>query len=138
MNDQAIAEATSLKSPELTHIAAKRFLKFLTNVDIRKVGLELGLHYHHLKNMPEETLLDDMLSCWLREDDHVSANSGTPSWESLAKALEEGGFTGVAENVRKGIAMFLCTLMPITISCSFVFSYKCGQVSCKYYVPMNL
>lgn len=88
--------------PSPTHIGAKAFLKRLTNADIINVGLELGLRYHHLKNMKEDVLLDEILSCWLREDDNVRETSGTPSWESLAKALEGAGFNGVAREVRKG------------------------------------
>ena len=92
--------------PALKHVAVKRFLKDLTNADIIHLGMELGMRYHHLKNMREDTLLDDMIGSWLRKDDDVIQTSGTPSWESLAKALEETGYNGVATNIRiKGTIM---------------------------------
>lgn len=88
-------------STHLSHFMAKRVLKSLSTVEVVNVGEKLGLNYFRLETMKDETFLGDMLSCWLREDDNVHATSGSPSWESLAKALEETGFSSMAEDIRK-------------------------------------
>ena len=54
--------------------------------------------------MKEDCLVDDMLDSWLREDDDVTETSGHPSWESLAAALKEGGFTGVETSVKQSMS----------------------------------
>ena len=65
----------------------------------------LGLQYVHLKRMKEDCLLDDMLNSWLREDDCVTETSGSPSWQSLVKALEEAGCKGVAAKIKQGMSV---------------------------------
>lgn len=87
--------------PALTPIVVKRFLKQLAPSEIRSLGLELGLRLPHLKRMNDD--LDEMIHCWLREDDDVYETSGIPSWENLVKALEEAGFKGVAADIRRGM-----------------------------------
>ena len=42
----------------------------------------------------------NLVLAWLREEDEVSERSGKPSWESLAKALEEIGQNGIARTIR--------------------------------------
>ena len=54
--------------------------------------------------MREGYLLDDMVDSWLRKDDDIVETSGHPSWQSLVKALEEAGCTGVATTVRKSMS----------------------------------
>ena len=83
------------------HAKIKKFLRVLTNEELRNVGLELGLSYNHLEKMGHDCL-NELVHCWLNKDDDVMETSGAPSWKSLAKALEEAGFTGVASNIRKG------------------------------------
>ena len=46
--------------------------------------------------------LDDIISSWLRKDDDVTETSGHPSWQSLNKAMEEAGYSGIAAMIRKG------------------------------------
>ena len=94
---------TETTSVSLTHPAVRKFLKPLSNKELREVGLELGLHWPHLKKMSEDCLLDDMLDSWLRADDDVIKTSGHPSWQSLVKALEETGCTGVATSVKQSM-----------------------------------
>ena len=94
---------TTSPTPTPTHAVVKRFLKHLANTDIRNVGVNLGLSFTRLKNFREESVLDDTISSWLRKDDDVTETSGSPSWQSLVKALEDEGYTGVAANIRKGI-----------------------------------
>ena len=93
---------TTSPTPTPTHAVVKRFLKHLANTEMRNVGVNLGLSYTRLKNFREESVLDDTISSWLRKDDYVTDTSGSPSWQSLIKALEEAGHTGVAANIRKG------------------------------------
>ena len=99
-DDPATTKTTSVA---LTHPVVRKFLKCLSNKELREVGLELGLRWPRLKNMKEDCVLDDMLDSWLREDDDVKETSGHPSWQSLVKALEEAGFNGVAAEIRKGM-----------------------------------
>ena len=81
----------------------KQFLKHLTNAEIRNVGVHLGLSFRKLKSIREEDIPDETISRWLREDDDVTKTSGSPSWQSLVKALEEAGYNGVVANIRKGM-----------------------------------
>lgn len=91
-----------VKSPP-SYAEARKLLKCLTNTDIIVVGFELGLHFPHLKSMKEKILLDEMVSCWLQEDDNVRVKSGPPSWESLVGALKRAGLDEIAEDVEKDI-----------------------------------
>ena len=84
------------------HSEAREFLKCLSNDRLIIVGVYLGLRYVNLKNMKEDSLLDDMLVSWLREDDDVTETSGSPSWQNLVKALEKDGHNRVAANISKG------------------------------------
>ena len=93
----------ALRRP-LRHLTVKKYLKPLANDDILKVGLELGLEYTRLKNLKSSSdFLDEVVHSWLREDDNVSTTSGTPSWDSLAKALKEAGCDGVASKIKEGM-----------------------------------
>ena len=87
------------------HSEARKFLECLSNDRLKTIGMYLGLRYVHLKKMKEDCMLDDMLDSWLREDDDVTETSGSPSWQSLVKALEEAGCKGVAANITKGISV---------------------------------
>ena len=101
-DDAATAETTPVA---LTHLAVKKFLKHLSNVELRELGLELGLKNVRLRNMMiKDCMLDDMLESWLRGDDDVIETSGRPSWESLVKALKEAGHNGVAATIKKGMS----------------------------------
>ena len=48
--------------------------------------------------------MNEMISCWRREDDDVITTSGRPSWLSLVKALEEEGHNGVAARIKSGMS----------------------------------
>ena len=99
-DDPATVKTTSVAP---THRAVRKFLKDLSNTQLREVGLELGLKNVRLKKMEKDCMLDDMLDSWLREDDDVTETSGCPSWQGLVKALKEAGCTGVAAKIRKGM-----------------------------------
>ena len=65
------------------------------------MGLTLGLHYDHLKNMKDsETFRDDMIAAWLKKEDQVT-KQGVPTWETLVKALRHPKVNqiGVAEKI---------------------------------------
>ena len=81
----------------------KRYLKSLSNTGIINVGVNLGLDYNSLKNVRED-VMNEMISCWRREDDDVITTSGRPSWLSLVKALEEEGHNGVAAKIKNGMS----------------------------------
>ncbi len=84
------------------HQRVKYFLKGLDNQEIIDVGIKLGLHYSTLKKMSPESLLNDMVSAWLKRHEDVAKKSGEPSWESLCTALEDCGYTGTASDIKKG------------------------------------
>ena len=89
------------------HSAVKMFLTPLSKLELRELGLELGLRWRRLKNVKNDCMLDDILDSWLREDDDVTETSGHPSWLSLVKALEEVGNSHEAE---EKVSLFLCVL----------------------------
>lgn len=45
----------------------------------------------------------EVISAWIREEDGVREKGGKPSWEGLAKALEEIGQNGVGRTVRENV-----------------------------------
>ena len=109
----------------LTHSAVRNFLKLLHNTQLRELGLELGLRWPRLKKMKEDCILDDMLDSWLREDDDVAVVSGHPSWQSLVKALEESGYTGVAAAIRQGTLCQDNTIArPVCAECTQSYSIE--------------
>lgn len=93
-DDPAMTE-TTMAVP--IHSSVMKFLKPLSKLELRELGLELGLRWHRLKKMKKDCMLNDMSDSWLREDDDVMETSGHPSWLSLVKALEEVGTSQEAE-----------------------------------------
>ena len=74
------------------------YLLALQHIDIYNLGLTLGLHQPHLKEMKtSETFRDDVIAAWLQKEDQV-LKMGTPTWETLVKALRHPRVnqTGVA------------------------------------------
>ena len=77
------------------------YLLDLGKNDIHNLGLTLGLHYDHLKNMKDsEIFRDDMIAAWLKKKDQVT-KQGVPTWETLVKALRHPKVKqfGVAEKI---------------------------------------
>lgn len=95
--------------PTLTKSDHPRIISFLqgklTNQELIDVGVALGLDYIRLKNTNTESLFQDMVHAWLREDDNVLKESGSPTWMSLVKALEQKGFNGVAKTIRESVQL---------------------------------
>ena len=63
---------------------------------VKRIGEHLGLSAESMCS------LDDLICSWLREADNVHEESGTPSWETLAKALEQNDCEDIA---RQGIVL---------------------------------
>ena len=83
------------------HPLLTQYLRCLGNQEIKHVGTTLGLDFAHLNQMPQDqSLLDSVVTSWLRSDDHVR---GTPCWESLANALDSTGHSGIASDIRRGM-----------------------------------
>ena len=76
-------------------------LRRLTKEEIVKVGTILGLNYGRLSDLPAEKFPHEMIQWWLEKRDYVMKISGTPTLRSLIKALEENGFDGHANKVKK-------------------------------------
>ena len=88
---------------QLREHSIDEYLHDIPNDDLVRLGLELGLKYDKLKQLESVrsgNFCLDLISSWLREVDDVNERSGKPSWDSLAKALEEIGQNGIAKNVR--------------------------------------
>ena len=63
------------------------YLPGLQRIDIYNLGLTLGLHQPHLKEMEtSKTFRDDVIAAWLQKEDEV-VKMGIPTWENLVKAL---------------------------------------------------
>ena len=89
---------------QLNEHTVDKYLHHIPSKDLIKLGLELGLRYNKLKELEStETFCLNLISAWLREEDNVSERSGKPSWESLAKAMEEIGQNGIARSIRDNI-----------------------------------
>ena len=93
----------------------KRYLKHVDNTGIINIGVNLGLDYIRLKNVRED-VMNEMISRWLRKDDNVTKTTGRPSWQSLAKALEDEGYTGVADDIREGMSSIFNACMQVNSS----------------------
>ena len=65
---------------------------------IRRLGVALGLHYPKLSDMKST---EEMVEAWLNREYNVLSKSGTPTWSTLASALDAIGQTGIAEDVRE-------------------------------------
>ena len=79
------------------HSKVTRFLTDLTNEQLVDLGAELGLWYPHLQRM--KTLPGDMVAAWLQMEDNITQS---PSWNTLAAALEAIHQKGIASTIRKG------------------------------------
>ena len=83
------------------HSKVTQFLTDLTNEQLVDLGAALGLLHPHLQRM--KTLPGDMVAAWLRMEDNVTQS---PSWNTLAAALEAIHQKGIASTIRKG--MYCC------------------------------
>ena len=86
----------SLTTAELPSIT--KYLSTLSPAEIKRVGTELGLNIARLNQMNPESLLQDMVTAWLRGDDNVRETT----WHSLIRALESVGHNGISASIRKG------------------------------------
>ena len=74
------------------------YVKNIGDEDLRRLGLALGLLYPTLKRM--RNLPEDLISAWLNREENVLQESGEPTFESLAVAMEGIGQNGMAVDVR--------------------------------------
>ncbi len=77
-------------------------LEFLTNAELIKLGVKLGLHQLRLEAM-KESVLYGMVEAWLGREDEVDATSGKPSWHSLITTLEENKMSDIASYIKATI-----------------------------------
>ncbi len=69
-------------------------LKDLGKPQIVKVGVSLGLYYENLYDLNSDDIPHNMVHMWLIKQDNVIKESGTPTWRSLIKALQDNDFNG--------------------------------------------
>ena len=74
--------------------------------DIIKLGEHLGLSRPKLLRMKD--MPGDMVAAWLRQEDHVITKTGTPTWRTLADALDVINQRGVAEVIRTYVGIESC------------------------------
>lgn len=77
------------------------FLEDLTNDQLKTLGLALGLNDIRLEKINPDHLLNEVVHCWLKRADDVLDESGTPSWDSLVKALKKANMNRIAEDIWK-------------------------------------
>ena len=78
--------------------AVCKCLEGLQRDDIIGLGLSLGLYYNNLVRM--QMLPHDMVHAWLLRMDNVIGQSGTPTTETLLKALQSQQLSGTADIVK--------------------------------------
>ena len=76
-----------------------RYLSDLSNEQLIDLGGALGLYFPTLRRMKD--LPNDMVAAWLLRQEDVLETSGEPTYERLAKALEQIGQNGLAKDVRE-------------------------------------
>ena len=76
-----------------------RYLIDLSNEQLIDLGGALGLRYPTLRRMKD--LPNEMVAAWLLRQEDVLETSGEPTYERLAKALEQIGQNGLAKDVRE-------------------------------------
>lgn len=106
---QSITPAAKRTTLALANDDSPRITMFLrdhlTNGQLKEVGLALGLNNVRLENINPDNLFNDVVHFWLKRADNVLDESGIPSLESLAKALEKVGMNGIAEDMRNGMLL---------------------------------
>ena len=93
-------------------------LKNLGDDDLIGLGTALGLLFPNITKMKPD-LLNKMVHAWLIETDNVTRYSGTPSWKSLTKALEDIGQKGVASAIKKSMHNNYTKICILMSSCIF-------------------
>ena len=93
-------QSTSATLEMTNHFQVCEIIKNLDRNESINLGAALGLFYIKLKRT--DTIPEDMVAAWLRGDDNVIETSGSPSWESLATALDKTGHTKIAITIRRG------------------------------------
>lgn len=79
--------------------------ELLWDLDYRHIynlGLALGLRRNKLIDKDKSTLLDDVITAWLRKEDDV-IKQGVPTWKNLVKALRNRrvGQNGIADKIEE-------------------------------------
>ena len=78
------------------------YLLPLEKTHVYNLGLVLGIsHYKTKAMMDSNTFLKDVITAWLRREDHVK-KIGEPSWTVLVKALKHPrvGQLGISQTIR--------------------------------------
>ena len=76
----------------------KTSLDQLVRGQLVDLGEALGLSYPKIMRMND--ILNDVSAAWLNREDQVLEESGEPTWDRLADALEQIGQLGVTEDIR--------------------------------------
>ena len=74
------------------------YVRNIGDEDLRRLGLALGLLYPTLRRM--QNLPEDLIFAWLNREGNVLQESGEPTFESLAIAMEKIEQKGMAVDVR--------------------------------------
>ena len=92
---------------EANHFAIYQYLHVLETHHIKHLGLALGLLWSKLNRMPLQTLVDEVIAAWLRQEDNVTSMSGPPTWKSLCEALREINQEGISVDIERN-GMYMC------------------------------
>ena len=76
-----------------------RYIKDLDFEVLIELGVQLGLKRSTLRRSSAHSLAGDLIQGWLRRDYRVLDETGEPTWQSLANALEAVGLVGIAHDI---------------------------------------
>ena len=76
------------------------YLKEIDSEKLVELGQALGLDRMNLMRSNSKERIGDLVTYWIRRDDRVMEESGTPTWKSLAKALLKVHLTGISSDIQ--------------------------------------
>ena len=76
------------------------YLQDLNTSQLKSLGYALGLHHPNVSRMDTEHLCYDLVAAWLKRENDVRTRC-PPTWSNLVKALEQKGYNGIAEIVKR-------------------------------------
>ena len=89
----------ALGTEDVTRI--RPYLRDLTPEELIRLGQVLGLKRTTLQRSNRQSLAEDLIHCWIRQDYRVLEESGEPTWQSLARALRDIELTGISLRIQR-------------------------------------
>ena len=77
------------------------YLRDMTPEELIRLGQALGLNRTSLQRCNPQSLAEDLIHYWIRQDYRVLEESGDPTWQSLARALRDVELTGISLRIQR-------------------------------------